>query len=198
MQLSPQPCPQPPEQDPEQENEQSEYPHPPGVLAALANSGTLAKAIAPMIGSTPFAAFLKNSRRDCNPSLSFSFMMMPSRPIDSSDWADRLIKKRESLYLLLVPHLEALTLPILVERATFRGLTQICKNTQPNCSREQSSRCEKLHIHKASTVASFLTKIRNCQISRCQERALSKRFLIMSASRPSPCPASERYAFANL
>jgi hypothetical protein len=60
IQLSPQPWPHPPEHVPEQENEQSEYPQPAGVLAALLTKGTLAKAIAPMIGSTPLAAFLKN------------------------------------------------------------------------------------------------------------------------------------------
>lgn len=59
------------------------------------------------------------------------------------------IKKRnaQGQYLLPVPHLEALALPISVERATRRGLTQICKRSTGRCSRIGTGNTM-LHIHK--------------------------------------------------
>lgn len=97
--------------------------HPICEFEALAKIGAFAKTIAPKKGNALLAAFLKKLRRDCNSSFSFSFMIGKSFPIDSPDWVMILYKKkRESLYLLLVPLYKALALPINVERAT-RSLT---------------------------------------------------------------------------
>ena len=65
-------------------------------------------------------------------------------------------KKRGSLYLLLVPRIEALALPIKVERATQKPTPNMLQ-----CYAVHTTMAN-IHIpHRTSTVASFLTLIEN-------------------------------------
>lgn len=85
--------------------------------------------------------------------------------------------KRESARALLlpVPHLEALELPIGVERTTQKPHAEyviIAAETRVPAATEYT------YPTKASTAVSSLTPIEIFQIPKCQERASSKRFLI--------------------
>ena len=74
---------------------------------------------------------------------------------------------------MLVPRIEALVLPIGVERATQKPHAEYAIQTQHNAHALCCIRI--LHIHKASIVASFLTPIEIYQIPMRQESNVDKR-----------------------
>lgn len=88
---------------------------------------------------------------------------------------------RESLYLLLVPLVEAFALPGLVERATQKPHANMIYTQCRRCSRTASN---DITYPQASTVASSLTNPESCEVSTSQEFTLSKRILFMSPTLP--------------
>ena len=89
-------------------------------------------------------------------------------PCSALNWC---IKKKCARTLLLpVPLVEALVMPIAVERTTQKPHAEyVIMHQRPTLSRPLLA--EYKHIHKASTVVSFLTAIEIYQISTSQERA---------------------------
>ena len=87
-----------------------------------------------------------------------------------------LYKKSVRPYLLPVPQLEALELPIGVERANLQSLTQNMIRQQPMLAHCQPVDEDYSYSHWHLLFATFLTEIEIFQVSSCQERASSKRF----------------------
>ncbi len=96
-------------------------------------------------------------------------------------------KKRGSLYLLPVPQLEALALPIKVERATQKPTPNMLQ-----CHAVHKTMAN-IHIpHRTSTVASSLTLIENLldsKLSRTKRQVNA--FLYVMCSLPYTYPHSE-------
>ena len=96
-------------------------------------------------------------------------------------------KKCGSLYLLLVPHIEALALPLVVEQATQRPT--------PNMFMHYKSHSNgKIHIpHWTSTVASFFTtnlNLHDSEVSRTKRQVNT--FLYVMCSQPCTRHISRR------
>ena len=86
-----------------------------------------------------------------------------------------LIKKAWESYLILVPLVEALELPISVERANLQSLTQNVLNATAQHSR--AVWWQNIHFHISHLLfATYLTEIEVFQVSTSQEGASSKRF----------------------
>ena len=86
------------------------------------------------------------------------------------------------MFLLLVPHIKALALPTVVERATQKPHAEYDTIHQytPLCLSVSD-----IHIHKASTAASSLTTVVNLRDSDVSRKSVSKRFSIKCKSIPT-------------
>ena len=81
---------------------------------------------------------------------------------------------RESVLLSLVPHIEALALPLVVERATQKPTLNICHHA---CQSYQQERMHISHRH-LPLPHSWHQCLRTCKIRNRQEQSVSKRFFI--------------------
>ena len=126
------------------------------------------------------------------------FFHFENVPPDLSRWLLMWIKRKaQGLYLLPVPQLEAFALPGFVERTTQRPRANMHHNPT-RCSRIHAG-LTNIHIHKGVRRCPFLTNPESCEVSNCQERALSNAFQYLSASRPVPISGlCGRYASAKI
>ena len=101
-------------------------------------------------------------------------------------------KKSARTLPLLVPQLEAFALPIFVERANLQR--PHAEYEYANIETLSRFNIGRIYIStRSSTVCSIPDEDKeSCEVSNCQERALSKRFLLCLFLHPHPTLAHDR------